>query len=384
MLATKSCVFMLIILIWGCNKPKNTLPPKEETMTIDKTVFGYIDDEPIQLFTLSGRDGSQVKITNYGGIIQSWMIPDRHGNLRDIALGFDSLSQYQEEHPYFGAIIGRYGNRIAKGKFEIEGKSYTLATNNGPNHLHGGDRGFDKVVWGVSEFSIEDKGATLTLNLISPDGDQGYPGELSIEVTYTLSDDGRLRIDYRAQTSQPTYVNLTNHTYFNLGGHGSGSINDHMLQLHASRYTPVDESLIPTGELATVHESPFDFLSPHEIGERIDQEDIQISYGGGYDHNFVVDDPSLESEVAKVHDLQSNIELSVYTTEPGVQLYTGNFLDGSLKGKKGVLYGKRSGFCLETQHFPDSPNQTNFPSTRLDPGESYTSTTIYHVRQRVK
>ena len=202
MWTTKGYVFMLIVFIWGCNKTKNTLPPKEGAMTIDKTIFGYIDDEPIQLFTLSGTDGSQVKITNYGGIIQSWIVPDQDGKLRDIALGFDSLSQYQDEHPYFGAIIGRYGNRIAKGRIEIEGKSYALATNNGPNHLHGGDRGFDKVVWGVSKFSVEDNGAMLTLKHISPEGDQGYPGELNVEVTYTLSADAKLRIDYHAQTSK--------------------------------------------------------------------------------------------------------------------------------------------------------------------------------------
>jgi len=350
-------------------------------MTIDKSTWGYIDDVPIQLFTLSGTDGSKVRITNFGGIIQSWMVPDHLGNVRDIALGFDSLLQYHEEHPYFGAIIGRYGNRIAHGEFEIGDRKYSLATNNPPNHLHGGDRGFDKAVWEVSNFSIEDDGATLALNHLSPDGDEGYPGELQVEVTYTLSDDGRLRIDYQAYTSKSTFVNLTNHTYFNLGGHDSGSITDHILQLQSSHFTPVDEHLIPTGELATVKDGPFDFLSPHEIGAMIDQVDVQIKFGGGYDHNYVVDNPSLKSPAAVVYDPDSKIELSVFTTEPGIQLYTGNFLDGTLQGKDGAVYEKRSGFCLETQHFPDSPNQPNFPSTLLTPGEKYNSTTIFQVRQ---
>ncbi len=357
---------------------------KKEAMTIDRSIFGYIDDEPIELFTLSGTDGHQISITNYGGIIQSWILPDRHGRLQDVVLGFDSLKTYMMDHPYFGAIIGRYGNRIAHGRFKLGGKTYHLATNNGPNHLHGGQRGFDKVVWEVVRYAAEPTSAILVMRYLSPDGEEGYPGNLDVEVTYTFEMDGSLRIDYKAQVDKPTFVNLTSHTYFNLGGHQSGHIYDHMLQINASEYTEVDKYLIPTGRLVSVSNSAFDFRSPHKIGDRINDAEEQLIWGGGYDHNFVLDESSLEKAAAVVSQPITGIEVRIYTSEPGLQLYTANFLDDTFAGKGGVLYQKRSGLCLETQHFPDSPNQTSFPSTLLRPGELYQSTTIYNMRHADK
>ena len=376
----KCFIGVLVLVVLGCGKVEKKALLKEESMTIDKKTFGYIDDVAIQIFTLSGPDGSQISITNFGGIIQSWVVPDHTGKLLDIVLGFDDLVSYQQEHPYFGAIIGRYANRIAQGKFEIADIEYILATNDGANHLHGGVRGFDKQIWQVTNHGIEDGRATLTMHHVSPDGSEGYPGELDVEVTYSYNMDGQLRIAYQAKTTKPTFVNLTNHTYFNLGGHNSKDITDHVLQMSASRYTPVDASLIPTGEIRNVEGSAMDFREPQPIGLRIDDKDVQLGYGGGYDHNFVLDQQSLDSEAAVVYDPVSKIHLSTYTTEPGIQLYTGNFLDGSIRGKGGVFYEKRSGLSLETQHYPDSPNQPAFPSTLLRPGDTYESTTIYHVR----
>jgi len=328
----------------------------------------------VDLYTLSNRNGMQAAITNYGGIVVSLTARDRKGAWGDVVLGFDSLNGYLKEHPYFGAIVGRYGNRIRRGHFVLDGKPYQLATNNAPNHLHGGVQGFDKVVWKATPQAPNG----LKLEFTSPDGDQGYPGALRVQVVYTLTDDDELRIDYRATTSKPTIINLTNHSYFNLAGQGNGDVLNHRLKIAARRFAPVDATLIPTGELRAVKGTPFDFGSAHAIGERIGQADEQLKFGKGYDHNFVLDGGGGKLALAaEVYEPESGRVMKVLTTEPGVQLYTGNFLDGSLKGKQGKVYRQRYGFCLETQHFPDSPNRPTFPSVVLRPGETFESTTVY-------
>ncbi|MCB2379890.1 galactose mutarotase [Hymenobacter sp. BT635] len=340
--------------------------------------FGHTQDgTEVQLYTLRNAQGVQVSITNYGGTVTSLLTPDKSGQLGDIVLGFDDVSgyqspEYQKAGPYFGALIGRFGNRIKGGKFTLDGKEYTLATNNGPNHLHGGPKGFDKVVWQAEPGTSAD-GPTLTLKYLSKDGEEGYPGNLQVTAVYTLTDRNELRIDYSATTDKATPVNLTNHSYFNLSLGQSEDVLEHEVTLHASRYTVVDDTLIPTGELRPVPGTPFDFSSPRYIGARI------AEVPGGYDHNWVLSQARAgELHVAAlVYDFASGRTLQVTTTEPGVQFYTGNFLDGSLRGKGGTVYGKHAGFCLETQHFPDSPNQPGFPSTTLQPGQTLQSTTIY-------
>lgn len=329
--------------------------------------------QKITQYTLTNTNGCQVKIINYGAIITAITVPDRTGQIADVVLGNSSLQGYECASAYFGAVVGRYGNRIRNGQFTLNAHTYTLATNNGPNHLHGGLQGFDKVVWHAE---TSESTQSVHLTHISPNGHEGYPGTLTARVTYTLASNNALKIQYHATTDHPTVVNLTNHSYFNLAG--SGTIVDHTLTLNASHFTPVDNTLIPTGELRPVAQTPMDFTTPTRIGDRIDAPDEQIRYGGGYDHNWVVDnwDQSLR-EIATVHDPKSGRVLIVSTTEPGVQFYTGNFLDGSIVGKNNQTYGKRSGFCLETQHFPNSPNQPNFPSTVLTPGETYHSETTY-------
>jgi aldose 1-epimerase len=341
--------------------------------------FGF--SQPLEVFTLKNGQGVEARITNYGGILMSLKTPDRQGRSDDIVLGFDTPEEYRakKEHPYFGALVGRYGNRIAKAQFSLDGATYKLAANNGPNALHGGLAGFDKKVWKASQ-----KGNKLTLDLVSPDGEEGYPGELRVTVVYELTEANELRIDYTARTTKPTVVNLTNHSYFNLGGPARKDILGHDLRLNASRFTPVDAGLIPTGELAPVAGTPFDFLAATRIGARIDSSDEQIRRGGGYDHNFVLDrktDAKLEL-AAEAYEPVSGRTLTVLTTEPGVQFYTGNFLDGTLKGKDGVAYTKRKAFCLETQHYPDSPNQSAFPSTVLRPKQTYRSTTVFRFGVR--
>ncbi len=307
-------------------------------------------------------------------------MPDRNGNLGDIALGYDSLEGYLEATPYFGAIIGRYGNRIGEGQFTLDGETYQLATNDGPNHLHGGVQGFDKVVWDAKPVEAAD-GVALEFTYISPDGEEGYPGALDAKVTYTLTNDNRLIFDYEATTDAPTPVNLTQHTYFNLAGHGGGDILGHEVMINADTFTPVSQTLIPTGELRPVEGTPFDFRTPTAIGERIDADNEQIRFGPGYDHNFVLNDDaaSVDAPVlaARVYEPNSGRVMEVLTTEPGLQFYSGNFLDGSITGKDGVTYERRSGFCMETQHFPDSPNKPDFPSTILRPGELYKTRTVY-------
>jgi aldose 1-epimerase len=378
-------VVMVAVVIYNqCQsrepQQKATLPTEEEAkMSITKIYFGKTNDgQAVDLYTLTNAHKMVVKITNYGGIVTSIMAPDKNGKLGDVVLGFDTLEKYLEGHPYFGAIVGRYGNRIAKGQFTLTGVKYKLAANNGENHLHGGINGFDKVVWKAKEIKKENE-VGVRLSYLSKDGEEGYPGNLSTVVTYTLTNDNELKIHYEAETDNPTPVNLTHHSYFNLGGAGSGDILGHMLTLHANRYTPVDEGLIPTGELKRVKDTPMDFTSPTQIGKRIHE------VKGGYDHNYVLNNwtasqPSLRL-AAKVKESVSGRVMEVWTTEPGIQFYSGNFLDGTITGKKGNVYHKHYGFCLETQHFPDSPNKPNFPSVILEPGEKYTHITIYKFKR---
>ncbi len=345
-------------------------------MNIKKEPFGQIaDGTPVELYTLTNDHGLEVSIINYGGIIVSLKSPDRAGKVGEVTLGFDSLEGYLEKSPYFGCIVGRFANRIARGRFTLEGVEYTLAQNNGPNSLHGGLQGFDKVVWEAEPFENE-AGVGLTLKYLSPDGEEGYPGNLSVTVIYTLTNDNELKIDYTAATDQPTVLNLTNHTYFNLAG--GGDILGHKLMLNADKFTPIDETLIPTGELRPVEGTPLDFRQATPIGARIEQADEQLRLAGGYDHNFVLDNLAGELILAaRVVEPTSDRVLEVYTTEPGIQFYSGNFLDGTITGKGGRVYHKRTGFCLETQHYPDSPNQPDFPSTVLKHGEEYQQMTIF-------
>jgi len=336
--------------------------------------------EDVDLYTLTNKNGAEVAISTYGGVVVSLKVPDRHGKLGDVVLGFNSVDGYVSDKSYFGAIIGRYGNRIGHAQFTLDGKTYILAKNNGDNTLHGGIKGFNKAVWTAKEIPAND-GQALELTYLSKDGEEGFPGNLDVRVVYTLTDANELKIEYFATTDKNTVVNLTNHSYFNLlgVGLGSGDILGHVLMIEADKFTPVDSGLIPTGELRGVTGTPFDFRNPTAIGKRIEADDEQIKLGKGYDHNFVLrrktGDPI--SLAARVTEEASGRVLEVWTTEPGVQLYTGNFLDGSAQGKGGVPYAKRMAFCLETQHFPDSPNHPKFPSTELKPDGRYHTTTIY-------
>lgn len=340
------------------------------------------DGETVELFTLTNKNGMEARITNYGGIVVSLTAPDRNNQYGDVVLGFNDLESYLKGHPYFGCIIGRYGNRIAKGQFSLNGVVYKLAVNNGPNHLHGGVKGFDKVVWKAKP-STTKTGASLSLTYLSKDGEEGYPGNLNSTVVYTLTNRNELRIDYSASTDKATVVNLTHHSYFNLAGEGNGDILNHALTINAARFLPTDATSIPTGQLRNVRGTPFTFLQPHAIGERINQDDEQIKFGSGYDHNWIVDGRmGILRQAASVYEPTTGRVMEVWSTEPGIQFYAGNFLDGTLTGKSGKTYPRRSGFCLETQHYPDSPNQTKFPSTTLRKGASYRSTTIYRFSVR--
>jgi len=344
---------------------------------VARTSFGTTPDKKaVEIYTLTNAHGAEMRVMTYGGIITSLKVPDRNGQFGDVVLGFDALDGYLKDSPYFGALIGRYGNRIAKGQFVLDGKTYKLATNNGPNHLHGGVKGFDKVLWNAVPGENAD-GVSLTLTRTSPDGEEGYPGTLHATVRYTLTDTNELAIEYRATTDKPTPVNLTQHSYFNLAADG-GDILGHELTIHASQYTPVDDTLIPTGELASVQGTPFDFQKSTAIGARIDADSVQLKNGKGYDHNWVLDrnGPGLRA-AARVVEPKSGRTLDVATTEPGLQFYSGNFLDGTITGKAGRVYERRTGLCLETQHYPDSPNHSNFPSTILHPGQTYTSRTVF-------
>ena len=353
------------------------------------TAVGQIeveDFDDIKLYSLRNTGGTEVKITNYGATITSISVKDRAGEFADIALGYDRLEDYMNavDKPYFGSVVGRYGNRIAKGEFTLDGKTYALATNNGPNHLHGGIIGFDKVAWNAK--TLKGEGFVgLELTYLAKDREEGYPGNLQCTVIYKLNEKDELSIEYSATTDQPTPINLTNHTYFNLAGEGNGTILDHVLKLNAYHYTPVDETLIPTGVIAPVKGTPFDFTTPKAIGRDIETAYQQLEFGMGYDHNFVLNKPDQAGEMtiaAEVYEPKSGRLLEVLTEEPGVQFYCGNFLDGRLKGKSGKSYLHRGGFCLETQHFPDSPNQPDFPSTILRPGETYSTRTIYRFSTR--
>lgn len=375
----KYCLSLLtiasLLLAAGCQSGASKTAGKD---TILKAPFGTTTDgQKVDLYTLTNANGLVAKITNYGGIITQLWVPDRDGKLGDIVLGFDDLKDYEKLSPYFGALIGRYGNRIGKGKFTLDGKEYNLAINNGENHLHGGLKGFDKVVWDAEPVKVAN-GVALKLHYLSKDMEEGYPGNLNVTVTYTLTDKNELKIHYDATTDKPTVCNLTNHSYFNLAGQGNGDILDTKLMINADYYTPVDEGLIPTGEIAPVKGTPFDFNKPTAIGARINKDNIQLKYGLGYDHNWVLNKKdSKMSLAARAFSPKSGRVMKVFTNEPGVQFYCGNFLDGSFSGKNGKVYKHRYAFCLETQHFPDSPNQPNFPSVVLRPGETYSTTTVY-------
>lgn len=342
-----------------------------------RDTFGHTAEGRVDRYTLTNGKGMRVRILTYGGIIQTIEVPDRRGRTANVALGFDNLADYVERNPYFGCITGRYANRIALGRFTLDGTTYQLPINNDPNSLHGGDVGFDKHIWATTPFRHRDR-VGLVMRYTSPHLDQGYPGTLTATVTYTLTRANEIRMDYHATTDRPTIVNLTNHTYFNLAGEGSGSIEDHVLQLPASRYTPVDATLIPTGRLDPVAGTPMDFRRPTAIGERLRDSFPQLVIGRGYDHNYVLDrrGPGLRP-AARVVEPRSGRELRILTEEPGIQFYSGNFLDGTLVGTGGRMYRQGDGFALETQHFPDSPNQPAFPSTVLRPGQVYETTTVY-------
>jgi len=370
------------LLFSGCAPadPERQAAAEAPAATLVRSSFGSTPEGPVDLFTLTNSRDMEVRITNYGGIITSIRVPDRDSNYADVALGHDSLGGYLDGHPFFGAIAGRYANRIGGATFTLDGQTYELAKNNGPNHLHGGLEGFDKKIWGAEPIR-DDDAVGIRLSYRSADMEEQYPGNLDVEVTYRLSNDNALRIDYRAKTDKPTVVNLTNHSYFNLAGHASGDILDHELMIDADYFTPVDSGLIPTGELRPVAGTPFDFREPTPIGARIDTDDKQLRHGGGYDHNFVLNGEGLR-RVATVYEAQSGRFLEVLTEEPGVQLYTSNFLNGTETGKDGAVYRYRNGFCLETQHFPDSPNQPEFPSVVLHPGDEYRTTTIFRFSTR--
>jgi aldose 1-epimerase len=343
---------------------------------VTRSAFGRATDgTPVDLYILANKNGVEVRVITYGGIVTSIRVPDRDGRFADVVHGFDTIDGYLQAHPYFGAIVGRYGNRIGKAQFSLNGQTHKLAANDGPNHLHGGVKGFDKFVWQAEPLPA---GVGVALARTSPDGEEGYPGALKTRVTYTLTDANQLAIEYQATSDKATPVNLTSHSYFNLAGHDSNTILNHELTLYADRYTPVDSTLIPTGIMAPVEGTPMDFRKATRIGARIDQPHEQLKFGRGYDHNWVLTRSGDGlAPAARLVDPKSGRTLEVATTEPGVQFYTGNFLDGTLKGKGGAVYKHRSALCLETQHYPDSPNQPGFPSTILKPAETLRSRTVF-------
>jgi aldose 1-epimerase len=359
---------LLAVLIAGCTSKPNSDMPKNEA------------SDQFQTFTLSNAPGMKVNITSVGGHIMSIQLPDKSGNLTDVVLGYDSAKDYVGGKGFYGSTVGRFGNRIAKGKFTLDGKEYQLSINNGVNTLHGGPGGFHNVIWSGKEITTYE-GKAIELTYLSKDGEEGYPGNLNAKVVFSLSDSNELKIQYEATTDKPTVVNLTNHSYFNLSGEGNGDILNEQIMINADKFLPVDTTLIPTGELRPVKGTPFDFRTPHTIGLRVNDNEEQIKAGRGYDHCFVLNkkEGNELSLAAIVYDPASGREMEVWTTEPGVQFYTGNFLNGA-PGKGGKPYNYRGALCLETEHFPDSPNQPAFPSTRLDPGQTYRSTTIYKFK----
>jgi len=350
------------------------------SFSLATTASAQVEDfDSIKLFTLKNENGMTVKVTNYGAIITSIVVPDRDGKMADVALGYNRVEDYINavDKPYFGAVVGRYGNRIANGEFTLNGETYSLLKNNGANHLHGGAVGFDKVVW---DADFNPSKNTVSLRYVAKDKEEGYPGNLQLRVSYTLTNNNAIVVNYHATTDKATPINVTQHTYFNLKGEGQGTILDHELMLNAKKFTPVDESLIPTGKMPRVMGTPFDFTTAKAIGRDIGQENEQLRFGLGYDHNWILDKSGKKDELtlaAQVHEPSSGRVMEIHTTEPGIQFYCGNFLDGRLKGKSGKPYIHRGGFCLETQHFPDSPNQPNFPSAILKPGEAFQSQTVF-------
>ena len=371
---TNQMKFFLLLLLFSVLIFSSCNENIHEIKLINASAFdAEIDGKQTKLYTLKNNNGLIVQITNFGGRIVSLWTPNKNGKFDDIVLGYDSINTYlTSNESYFGAIIGRYGNRIAKGKFTLNDSVYELPINNGENHLHGGIKTFHNMVWDAKQISD----TLINLKFYSKDGDQGYPGNLQVDVSYTLTNNNELKIEYTATTDKATPVNLTNHAYFNLHGAGKGTINDHLLQINASNYTPVIEGLIPKGEIVEVKNTPFDFTKPVTIGERVNSEHEQLKRGFGYDHNFVLDGTGLK-KAALVEEPLSGRILEVFTTEPGIQFYGGNFLDGEGVGKNNLSYGHRSAFCLETQHFPDSPNNPDFPTTILQPSETYQSICIY-------
>ena len=368
---------LLLVLLFLCSAVA-----AQAQATVTKESFGKTaDGANVDIYTLRNVHGVAARITNYGGILVSLKVPDKNGKFDDVVLGFNDLDSYLKGHPYFGALIGRYGNRIAKGRFTLNGAEYKLAVNNGENHLHGGIKGFDKVVWTGRESKTK-AGPGVVLTYLSRDGEEGYPGNLSVTVVYTLTNNDELKIDYSATTDKDTVLNLTHHSYFNLAGEGNGDILNHRVTINANRFLPTDAGSIPTGELRQVAKTPFDFLTAHAIGERINQDEEQIKLGNGYDHTWIVNGRMGAMRLAATaSDPTSGRTMQVWTTEPGVQFYTGNFLDGTLTGKSGKIYQRRFGFCFETQHYPDSPNHPAFPTTTLKKGATYKSSTIYKFRR---
>lgn len=376
-MASLACLIAALLPLQADSTTKNGRTPMKKAEVKQEAYAVTHDGKQVMLFTLTNGRGMSATITNYGGIVTSLSVPDKNGKADNIVLGFTDPAAYWDASytdgcPYFGALIGRYGNRIARGRFTLDGKEYKLATNNGANHLHGGVKGFDKVVWNAKPLPTTAEGAALELTYTSADGEEGYPGTLTTRVVYTVTPKNELKIAYEASTDKKTIVNLTHHSYFNLKGEGSGDILGHVLAIDAEGYTPVSEDLIPTGEVAKVKGTPFDFRTPHAIGERISQ------VKGGYDHNFALTGKlNAMHHAARVEEPETGRVMEIETTEPGLQFYSGNFLDGKHKGPSGRAYALHNGFCLETQHYPDSPNHPNFPSTVLEPGKKYRTTTIY-------
>lgn len=377
-------LFSVVVMSTSCKKQQEEQPKAEPAAPAKVTAesFGTMPDgHAVTLYTVRNKQGMTMGVINYGGIIVSLTAPDKNGTYNDVVLGFDSLSQYLKGNPaYFGALIGRYGNRIAKGKFKIDKVEYSLPVNNGVNSLHGGTKGFDKVYWDIA---VQPDSSSLKLTYKSADGEQGYPGNLQAEVIYTLTEQNEVRVDYSATTDKKTVVNMTQHTYFNLTGDPNKDILAHQLMLQADQYLPVDKGLIPTGELRNVAGTPFDFKTLTAVGSRINDKDEQVKLGGGYDHCWILtgSDGSLR-KIGELYEPTSGRLVEVSTTEPAIQFYTGNFLDGTLTGKGGIVYKHRTGLCLETQHYPDSPNQSAFPSTLLNPGDTYKTTTVYKFTTR--
>ena len=372
----KNIYFLLLLFfITTCENIKNN---NMSLVTVKKQSFGKtVDGNEVHQYILKNKKGMEISVINYGGIITSWKAKDRDGIYQDIVLGFDNIYDYETKNPYFGALIGRYGNRIAKGKFSIDDKNYNLATNNDVNHLHGGSKGFDKVLWDVDEI-LGDSSASLVLKYMSSDMEEGYPGNLNVKVIYTLNNNDELSVIYEADTDKTTIVNLTQHSYFNLSGDLNQDILNHDLKINADSFLPVDSTLIPTGEIRDVIETPFDFLQPKKVGRDIEINNEQLNFGNGYDHCWVLNNYGDGVRfVASAYDDSSGRLLEVYSDQPGIQFYSGNFLDGSLKSKYEGNYDFRSGFCLETQNFPNSPNENSFPSPLLKPGKKYLSETIF-------